>query len=490
MGKICHECEDPSWTGQDPIVAPVLPSGEGGGTTDFNQLQNLPKYGGVEMSGSTDIPNIEGLIPTTASSENQLADKAFVNSSVATNTAYFVGTFNTMEELEAVQNPSNNDYGFVIATDSAGNTVYNRYKFNSDTNSWVFEYALNNSSFTAAQWAAIQSGITSQGVEKLEALALIESVGEGLSLDANGELSFDKNLIGRARVLTAADYNWPVDNPTVVALWLLGPGVYAPADTSVKLRASASEGFFSGVAVVGGAPNGGQISILVATYGPTLRLYQTRVSDGYQVIVVNVRTPVNDNLTSTSTTSALSANQGRVLKDMIDALPTGGATELTSADYNWPVDNPDGVARWLLAPGYYECGEAIKMYYNTGSSGTTSTAKFWVLKDSDNRVVIASPSGGYIFLNSIAANGSSVGEPYNNAIVLTASQVVNKLTSTRAELPLSAAQGKVLNEKIGGDLSNLTTTDKTSLINAINELNTNLGAANTALQTLLNGTGA
>ncbi|MBQ9160854.1 MAG: hypothetical protein IJ122_05985 [Methanobrevibacter sp.] len=68
--------------------------------------------------------------------------------------------------------------------------------------------------------------------------------------------------------------------------------------------------------------------------------------------------------------------------------------------------------------------------------------------------------------------------------------IEDSLSSTRADASLSAKQGKVLNDKIGGDLSNLTTTDKTSLIAAINELNTNLGTVNTALQTLLNGTGA
>lgn len=65
---------------------------------------------------------------------------------------------------------------------------------------------------------------------------------------------------------------------------------------------------------------------------------------------------IND-LTSTSTTRPLSAAQGKVLKDMIDALPTGGGVkELTAADYNYD-SNSDGtndtVALWLLDPGMY-----------------------------------------------------------------------------------------------------------------------------------------
>ena len=108
------------------------------------------------------IADITTLIPVAASSTNQLTDTNFVNSSIATNTAYFIGTFSSVAELEAYSGTlTNNDYAFVTSTDTAGNTVYNRYKYNGSTQTWVFEYALNNSSFTSDQWAAINSGITS-----------------------------------------------------------------------------------------------------------------------------------------------------------------------------------------------------------------------------------------------------------------------------------------------------------------------------------------
>lgn len=91
--------------------------------------------------------------------------KDFVNSSIATNTAEFKGTHNSLEELQIIAADAN-DYGFVVSKDAEGNTVYNRYKY-VEGQGWVFEYALNNSSFTAAQWAAIQSGMTQADVEKL-----------------------------------------------------------------------------------------------------------------------------------------------------------------------------------------------------------------------------------------------------------------------------------------------------------------------------------
>ena len=104
-------------------------------------------------------------------------DKAvaeFVNSSIATNTANYISNngepFTSVEQLEAYSGPvTNNDYAFVTGTDSEGNTYYDRYKatVSGSAVTWALEYRLNNSSFTAAQWSAINSGITSALVAKI-----------------------------------------------------------------------------------------------------------------------------------------------------------------------------------------------------------------------------------------------------------------------------------------------------------------------------------
>lgn len=120
---------------------------------------------GAEQALQTAIDIINGKIPAQATAHNQLADKDFVNSSISTATADFKGTYNSLQELEQVT-ANANDYAFVIATDAAGNTVYKRYKW-VDGTGWTWEFDLNNSSFTAAQWAAIQSGITAALVTKL-----------------------------------------------------------------------------------------------------------------------------------------------------------------------------------------------------------------------------------------------------------------------------------------------------------------------------------
>ena len=121
-------------------------------------------------TNATNIAGIQELIPNQASSENQLADKSFVNSSIATNTGNFIGTFNSIAERDAYSGTlTNNDYCFVIAVDQVGNTVYNRYKWTDATDpaSWEFEYALNNSSFTSNQWAAINSGATTGNIGQI-----------------------------------------------------------------------------------------------------------------------------------------------------------------------------------------------------------------------------------------------------------------------------------------------------------------------------------
>lgn len=131
----------------------------GGLQSELTTLNNL--LGTIQSR----VNEINTLIPNQASAQNQLADKSFVNSSIASNTANFMGTYTSLADIEAIPNPTNNDYAFLQSTDQAGNTVYSRYKYNAEQQQWLFEYELNNSSFTAEQWATINSGLTQQSVD-------------------------------------------------------------------------------------------------------------------------------------------------------------------------------------------------------------------------------------------------------------------------------------------------------------------------------------
>jgi len=215
-----------------------------------------------------DISGIEGLIPEQATTSNQLADKEFVNSSIATNTANFIGTFRSVSALQAYSEPvTNNDYAFVtndVVTDNGNdwatfadldaynkslltmfdyawvingtkfdlyrfeaisqtwvkrataidkesvtlNPVFNRYKatVSGGTTTWGYEYTLNNSSFTADQWTAINSGITPEGVSLIgTALQPGDNVSE-LVNDA-GYLTTHQSLADLGITATAAELN-------------------------------------------------------------------------------------------------------------------------------------------------------------------------------------------------------------------------------------------------------------------------------------------
>lgn len=193
----------------------------GGISGTLSNQTDLTAYVGSEITAGlvpvqADITDIQALIPAQASASNQLADKSFVNSSVATNTAYFIGTFNSVAELEAYSGTlTNNDYAFVISTDQQGNTVYNRYKYNADTQQWLFEYSLNNSSFTADQWAAINSNATATKI------AQIETNRTGLAThiaDTSNPHSVTKAQVGLGNVDNTADLDKPVSTATQTAL--------------------------------------------------------------------------------------------------------------------------------------------------------------------------------------------------------------------------------------------------------------------------------
>ncbi|MBO7731340.1 MAG: hypothetical protein J6S67_02255 [Methanobrevibacter sp.] len=158
-----------------------------------------------------------------------------------------------------------------------------------------------------------------------------------------------------------------------------------------------------------------------------------------------------------------------ITNDVISATNTGQVRELTTDDYNYPANNPTTVALWLMPAGLYKHASGVRVNVTSlyelpyqaigmvGASSSTGTPIFIIRQQYD--------SGGYFvaqYYSVYDANGSYnhegyIGEPYN------------KLDSYSSAFPLSANQGRVLNEKIG-DLSTLTTTDKTSAVAAINEL--------------------
>lgn len=112
----------------------------------------------------------------TETSKNAVTSEAiyqFVNDSIATNTSYFIGQFDSLNDLKSYSGTvSNNDYAFVVETDETGNINYVRYKYVDDGTTWEWkkEYTLANTTFTIDQWNTINSGLTAQDKTNLTTL--------------------------------------------------------------------------------------------------------------------------------------------------------------------------------------------------------------------------------------------------------------------------------------------------------------------------------
>lgn len=129
-------------------------------------------------TNATEIGSIESKIPTQASASNQLADKDFVNSSINSLAAFYITSdaqgdpFPTRAALVAgpwyfkgeQRNPTQNDYA-LVTEDETHDDKTSRFMY--DGTQWVWQYDLNNTTFTAEQIAAINSGITSALVTQI-----------------------------------------------------------------------------------------------------------------------------------------------------------------------------------------------------------------------------------------------------------------------------------------------------------------------------------
>ena len=118
------------------------------------------------------LEHIDSMIPSTADASNQLADKAFVNSSIANMAANYVTSdasgdnFATKAALLAgpyyykgqSYTLTNNDYA-LVESDETKNNATTRYIY--DGSQWNFQYIVNDTPFTQAQLDAINSTITS-----------------------------------------------------------------------------------------------------------------------------------------------------------------------------------------------------------------------------------------------------------------------------------------------------------------------------------------
>lgn len=167
------------------------------------------------------ITGIEEVIPSTASTDNMLADVAFVNSSINNMAAYYItasasgNAFGDHARLISgpwyfqgqLRTPTMNDYALVVADETHDNKSA-RYLF--DGVQWAFQYTLNNTEFTQAQIDAINSTITKGKVDSYDAHII----------DTNNPHEVTAEQVGLGNVNNTSDMNKPVSTLQQAALSL------------------------------------------------------------------------------------------------------------------------------------------------------------------------------------------------------------------------------------------------------------------------------
>lgn len=162
---------------------------------------------------------------------------------------------------------------------------------------------------------------------------------------------------------------------------------------------------------------------------------------------------------------ALDEVQLSFLMSKIKEAQAGGIKTLTTADYDYPSNNPTAVNANNLGDGIYIAGEQISVHMSLYGN-STFTKGGMIIKSDGAFLTHLSGTNSWAWKDSFSSVSS-----YN---LLSVENLANNLTSTDTTKALSAPQGKALNEKIG-DLTTLTTTAKTSAVAAINELDSDLG---------------
>ena len=131
----------------------------------------------------TAVDLIKGLIPNQASFENLLADRNFVNSTLANSAAWFLTPDSLGAEqwssLEALRTgpwysggmpkqPMQNDYAIFINQNPELGPINSVWRASFSGELWSPQYKVNDTPFTAAQLAAINSDITAALVDTLK----------------------------------------------------------------------------------------------------------------------------------------------------------------------------------------------------------------------------------------------------------------------------------------------------------------------------------
>lgn len=249
---------------------------------------------------SVDVEDINNKIPAQASAINKLVDKEYVDSSISTMSATFRGSFATKAALDEWQeaNPGvadKNDYAVVEADETHGNATW-RYSFDTE---WAPQYKVNNTPFTTAQNAAINSGITENAVNEFNSHVANKENPHGVTAAQ----------VGLGNVDNTSDLDKPVSNAQKEALNVKLDKVSEVAEASVYgVSANKDQEMYP----MSATPNVGHIAIygengvLEATAGTSDNsvVNKKQLEDGISNAVANLQTVDNMVASLTETPTA------------------------------------------------------------------------------------------------------------------------------------------------------------------------------------------
>lgn len=355
------------------------------------------------LAGKEDAANKSQTLDPTSTTEfpSSAATASFVNSSVATNTATFRGNFKladlgltypaTNAQIEAALDahtwpvgvvPTNNDYVYVEIENpqtTGIDDVVERFKY--DGSYWHYEYTLNNSSFTAAEKAAIDSGIDSAKVAIYDAhvangdihVTATEKATWNAKQDAISDLSTIRS--GAAAGATAVQ---PGDLATVATTGAYSDLSGTPTIPVVDQTYSASSANAQSGVAVASAISGKQDTISdLSTIRSGAAAGATAVQPGDLATVATTGaysdlsgTPTVDQTYSAASTNAQSGVAVAQAVAGVNAVP---ASTSSDADKVLTVD-AQGVPGWANAQAPISAGSGIDITNNVVSAKVDGTS--------------------------------------------------------------------------------------------------------------------
>ena len=427
--------------------------------------------------------------------------KDYVNSSIGTATSNFLGTYNAVTDLGISQStvdawtdppsssvettvgnaittavsvtPTNNDYVFVSVNKSATVGIDWFWRFKYDGSAWLYEYTLNNSSFTQAQWDAINSGITTTKVGNYDTHVASRSNPHNVT----------KAQVGLGNADNTSDLNKPISTATQTALDnkvgtvnQTGSGYVSAVaiDTTDKTKLNVTRTAIPNVAVTGGtaesnkyvsaiATNGHGISVTKATLPSLTKGTDSGsgnvVSDisvsGHQITltkitaITDVSGKANRNLDNISGLDT--ANEGKaILVSSTGGIEFGEAGKVDDVQLNGTSVVSNKIAN---LPAYPTVNNGT---FNIQGSGTTASS-------------FGANQSGTTTLNIKGSGGTTVTKSANNEITISTGTIptvnngtLNLKGAGTTVTSFTANQSATSNLDIVGDGSTTVTPDATN----------------------------